>query len=179
MSEDRVQRLLAQIRITKDVIEGKDHPSIPRPFVYRCTVGSSVSWDKRKIEDTLQVVLPDDLIHLWNYAADVRLHEDVSYGQWGLVIWSPEEVFTKHPYTITERREEDIRKGDLIIGELIGDSEFIILRCDPDMDDYGKLLVALLMDPRRDWPIVALSLAEFLERAMTSVEYKYWSHNRK
>jgi SMI1 / KNR4 family (SUKH-1) len=179
MSEERIKQLLAQIQVIEDVVEGEDHPSIPKPFVYRCTVSAPIPWSKEKIETSLQVTLPDELIHFWNHAAGLRLYEDVSYGQWGLTIWSPEEVLTEHPRRITQRREEDILKGDLIIGELIGDLDLPILRCDPRLDDFGKLLIALPIVPRGDWPVVAPSLTEFLERTAISVEYKYWSRSRK
>ncbi len=179
MSEESIRQILAQIRGIEDIIEGEDQASLPMPFIYRTTVHPPEPWSKEKIESTLEVTLPDDLIHLWNQAAGLSLYKDISYGQWGLTIWSPEETLTGHPDRITEKREEDILKGDLIIGELIGDSEYPILRCDPALDDFGKLIIIRAMERRKDWPVVASSLTEFLERAAPSIEYQYWFRGRK
>jgi hypothetical protein len=68
------------------------------------------------------ITLPSDLIQFWEETSSVHLFEEINYGQWGLVIWSPEEVLTKHPERFQERAySEDFRKGDLIIGSFLGD----------------------------------------------------------
>jgi hypothetical protein len=67
----------------------------------------------------------------------------------------------------------------LIIGECLGDTDRIIVRCDPESDDFGSVLISLALDSRKDWYTAASSLVEFLEKASISIEYKYWSKRKK
>jgi len=39
--------------------------------------------------------LPDDLQELWQKCNGLRLFEDKTYGQSGLIIWSPQKVAEK------------------------------------------------------------------------------------
>jgi hypothetical protein len=95
-TQETITKLIAQIEAIEEIVTDEDNSSLPKPFVYRCTVKPPVSWDREVIEKTFQVTLPDDLVALWNKTSGIELYKDISYGQWGLILWSPDETLTGH-----------------------------------------------------------------------------------
>jgi hypothetical protein len=117
---------------------------------------------------------PSELSEFWTIARTAKLFEDREYGQWGLEILDP-----KRSVEITvlceARRRRDFIEGDLVIGKFLGDSDLLVIRCDPIAKDFGCVIVALPLDVRRDWYTVSHSFAAFLgEYAKTGGE-KFWS----
>jgi len=49
----------------------------------------------KDLETRLNISLPDDLQELWQKCNGLRLFEDKTYGQSGLIIWSPQKVAEK------------------------------------------------------------------------------------
>ena len=72
------------------------------------------------------------------------------------------------------RRSGDYVPGDLVIGTFLGDSDLLVVRCDPDSPDFGHVMVALPLDPRRDWYRVAGNLETFLQEYERSEGAKFW-----
>jgi hypothetical protein len=62
----------------------------------------------------------------------------------------------------------------LVVGRFLGDSDLLVLRCDETAPDVGSTLIALPIDPRGDWPTVARSFREYLERLIAAEGDKYW-----
>jgi hypothetical protein len=118
---------------------------------------------------------PADLKRFWQLARSARLFEDVTTGQWGLEILSPDEAAreTKGYY---RDRERDSLKGDLIIGRFIGDSELLLVRCDPDVADFGSIVIVGPIDPRSYWRLVSRSFGEFLSRYVETRGEMFWEH---
>jgi hypothetical protein len=117
---------------------------------------------------------PRELRQFWTEVATARLFEDQEYGQWGLEILDPTrslEVTARYG----EERQRDSSHGDLVVGQFLGDSDLLIVRCDPVADDFGAVLVALPLDPRVDWDVAGSSFAVFLEKYVTSGGEKFWS----
>jgi len=131
------------------------------------------AWLRRKIETELSLTLPLPLCELWDLASSLRLFVDITYGQWGLIVLPPARAveFTVRQFSLYE---EKMRKGDLVIGEFLGDTELVILRCDRAEEDFGKVLIFLPLDPRADWPCVGNSFDEFLRRYVENRGSKYW-----
>lgn len=102
----------------------------------------------------------------WAICGEARLCEDADYGQWGLVVLSPESSAQR---TAKERhdRSSEIHESDVIIGAFLGDQELLILTCE-------GVLVARPLDQRSTWPRVAASLTEFLETYFREGGDKYW-----
>jgi hypothetical protein len=50
----------------------------------------------------------------------------------------------------------------------------LLLRCDPQMDDFGHVLIVLPIDKRKDWHVAAKSLGDFLQRLVEASGKKYW-----
>lgn len=117
--------------------------------------------------------LPSDLRDFWAAARTARLFEDRTYGQWGLVLLSPTRALGRTVGYCANRRR-DFAAGDLVVGEFLGDSDLLVIRCDPTMEDFGAVLIASPLDGRPDWPHLASSLGEFLDRYVRSVGDKFW-----
>lgn len=117
--------------------------------------------------------LPPDLIEFWRTCESARLFEDRKYGQWGLVLLNPQES-TERSNAFRERRARDYMSGDRIVGEFLGDSDLLIVRCDPAASDFGKIVVALPIDARDAWPVVAPSFSEFLNKYTEEKGNKFW-----
>ncbi len=69
----------------------------------------------------------------------------------------------------------DCISGDVFVGKFIGDQDRLLVRCKSDQPDFGQVLVALPIDPRPLWPVVAESLGEFLMKYVEASGDKYWS----
>jgi hypothetical protein len=124
------------------------------------------------MEQVLDLVLPQSLVDLWDEVGTLRLFEDVTYGQWGLVLWSPADVVSNNLHRVA--RSEHRPRGDLVIGEFLGDSDLLVLRCDPGSQDHGRVLIELPMDRRQEWPVVGETLGAFLLEYVRKLGEKYW-----
>jgi hypothetical protein len=141
------------------------------PFKLRCTF--NVLGANNADVERFDTSLPNDLVHFWSTTESARLFEDASFGQWGLEILAP--LVARQVTNEQERaRPTDFVGGDLVIGKFIGDSELLLIRCNPEASDYGSLLVVSPLDPRPDWPTVADSLGHFLEQYALAQGDKYW-----
>jgi hypothetical protein len=117
---------------------------------------------------------PSDLAEFWAIARTARLFEDQEYGQWGLEILGP-QLATKLTDQCRAKRGRDFAEGDLVVGKFLGDSDLLVIRCESGARDYGSVLVALPLDPRRDWYKVDGSFASFLGSYVRSGGEKYWT----
>ncbi len=124
------------------------------------------------LETRLNISLPEDLQELWQKCNGLHLFEDKTYGQSGLIIWSPQEVLEKHQ--TLKRNSNEFESEDLIIGEFLGDSDLLVVRCNPNATDFGQIIIALPIDHRADWYYLAYSLPDFLQRFIASQGEKFW-----
>jgi hypothetical protein len=108
---------------------------------------------------------------VWAATGEARLFEDVTYGQWGLLLLSPAASAAR---TARERadRPDDIRPDDVVVGEFLGDQDLLILA--PSEAGERRVLVALPLDKRGEWYGAAPSLADFLARFYDAGGEKYW-----
>ena len=63
---------------------------------------------------------------------------------------------------------------DLIIGEFLGDSDLLVVRCSPNSTDFGQIIIALPIGHREDWYYLTYSLPEFLQKFIASQGEKFW-----
>ena len=124
------------------------------------------------LETRLNISLPDDLRELWQKCNGLRLLEDKTYGQSGLIIWSPQKVLEQQQ--VLKRNSDEFLDGDLIIGEFLGDSDLLVVRCDQDSDDFGQVIISLPIDQRSDWYYLPYLLPEFLQKLTNSQGEKFW-----
>ena len=143
------------------------------PMALTCQSLPPQPWKPNIFEKSLQVTLPKSLKQLWDKTSELRLFEDMAYGQWGLVVWSPNQVIQEQEKRKAQR-QKDFRTSDLIIGEFLGDSELLLIRCDEGEPDFGNVMIALPLDRREEWYIAADSLEEFLSKWIATRGEKFW-----
>jgi len=141
------------------------------PMVFTCNFANSGV--ERDNLDALSITCPSDLLSFWTVTEYATLFLDSTYGQWGLQILDPNQAVERTKIFAKERKR-DFSEGDLIVGRFLGDSDLLIVRCSDDESDFGKVLVALPLDPRSDWYNVADSFADFLEKYIAAKGDKFW-----
>lgn len=144
-----------------------EHRGKPCPFRLKCSFADAEE------DDAALNNLPAELVEFWKNAAVARLFEDVDYGQWGLEIISPgkAESLTE---TELQKRPCDYVPGDLVVGRFLGDSDLLLVRCDQSASDFGSVVVALPIDKRPDWDVVATDFADFLTKLVEADGDKFW-----
>jgi hypothetical protein len=137
---------------------------------------SSFSMDGATLEEMAAVPCecPTNLREFWTIARTARLFEDQEYGQWGLEIIGPKQA-AETTARCKIRRRRDYIEGDLVIGSFIGDSDLLLIRGDPAAKDFGKVLVALPLDPRIEWYKAAESFGAFLDIYVKTGGDKFWT----
>jgi hypothetical protein len=162
-------------------VEGLDSPQRvdayrgrTSPLPLRCSIVPPVPWNRTELEKTLSLTLPPQLAGLWEKTSGLRLFEDIKYGQWGLHLWGPSDTVRMHPVELTYHPPEVMLRCDLFVGRFLGDADRLVLRCDRDLKDFGSVQVAVEIEPRREWPMVGHSLAEFLDRYVKGAGEKFW-----
>ena len=126
--------------------------------------------------DTIKALIPgcpSDLIDLWRTTQSATLFQDVEYGQWGLDLLSPGRSVAA-TIDFRSKRTKDFLDGDCVVGVFLGDSDLLLVRCDPLQKDYGSVLVALPIDQRQEWYHVATSLSDFLAGYIAARGGKFW-----
>lgn len=171
MTERDIYHTIKYIQTLPD--EVFENASLPKSWRYHYSIIPPVNWSVPTFQKQLGLTLPKDAETLWSLAAGLRLNEEINYGQWGLVIWGPTLTLERQSEAKASR-EDDFQEGDLIIGEFLGDSDLILLRCDPTQGDFGSIMIALPLDPRKKWYKVAESLSEFIEKFLETPYRKYW-----
>lgn len=131
------------------------------------------SFESGPITGDAGIAVPKTLQAFWNFAKSARLFEDVEYGQWGLVLMSPKTAATRTKDFANVRAKESL-PGDLVVGEFLGDQDLLLLRCDPEAEDFGRVLVALPLDSREDWYDVSPDLDAFLLAYERAQGAKFW-----
>jgi len=170
MHMESIKQLVSQFRS----IRSYHPPGLPIPQEQRCVVLPYLEWDPDHVQQVLSIVLPADLRALWSETCGLVLFEDITFGQWGLVVWSPDTTCTRHLRKVLQRKPGAFLPGDLVIGEFLGDSDLVVIRCDPSEPDVGSVMVAPPGYTHADWYRPAQSLTEFLGKFLQSNGGKFW-----
>ncbi|MBC9914966.1 hypothetical protein [Chitinophaga varians] len=134
------------------------------PFLLRCSFDEGW-WEEATMKDFPASAA--ELLQFWKISAQADLFKDETYGQWGVVIYSPAATLAE---TARQRaiRSQDILADDLVFGGFYGDTELLMA------DGRGAIYVCLPLYARADWPRVADSLQDFLLRLYHAQGAKYW-----
>ena len=168
----RVQSILQQLRDEWALPRTAIHEGEPVPVPLKCSFMQPAN-DVEIEGAACGLALPAALIDLWRFSSGAMLFEDETYGQWGLRVFSPSDA-TRATAKHAADRPDQFKPGDLVLGEFLGDSDLLVIRCDGSASDYGSLVVALPLDERSDWDAAAPSLEEFLEAYVTAHGDKFW-----
>jgi hypothetical protein len=61
-----------------------------------------------------------------------------------------------------------------VLGEFLGDAQRLVVRCSSSAEDFGRVYIALPIDPRSEWESPAGSLAEFFALYLDVQGDKFW-----
>lgn len=172
--------MAVRMKVAETLCELRSRWSTPRPASHRGKVtpmalGVWLALEGASAQEvaSLAELVPPDLRGVWQTCRSARLFEDVEYGQWGLELLDPLES-TAETERLQADRPEEFRAGDRVVGRFLGDSDLLLVRCDPAEDDFGEVVVALPIDPRGDWYFLRTGLADFLEKYSAAEGDKFW-----
>lgn len=171
MEKRSMENLLSLIKSLSRVESG----SKDNPLTLVCNILPFQAWNPKLFEEKLSISLPTSLKYIWGKTSGLRLFEDITYGQWGLILWSPEYAMDQQEQQI-RTRPDDFYRGDLIIGEFLGDSDLIVLRSDSTEPDFGKVMIALPLDKREEWYVASETLEDFLTTFIECGGKKFWEN---
>lgn len=160
MSIEGILRQCVARHLTPQRLHGADSLRLACSATFR----EDASW-------ALDEEVPAELRELWEVCGGARLFTDVDYGQWGLVLLGP-EVSWRRTLDQLDYAPDDMRPGDVVIGEFLGDSELLIYA--PSEAGDSRILVSLPLDAREDWYRVGSSLEEFLVMFVEHQGQKFW-----
>lgn len=127
----------------------------------------------KEIFSNISVSIPREYEQFLTLTNGGVLFVDEQYGQWGLRLYGAETIQVKNQEWFTSYRAKEFLFGDLIIGEFLGDSDLVILRCDDSQPDYGNIIISLPMDTRADW-FYLNDFYEFISIFIQSEGEKFW-----
>jgi hypothetical protein len=139
------------------------------PFLLAC----SFAPESADALGLLPLKIPADVREFWMTARTAVLFKDQQYGQWGVEVLEPAQALSETSRQAAARPQDFVR-SDLVLARFFGDSDLVVLACDPQRADFGSVTIALPIDKRGDWPIVATSFGDFLKRLIESQGDKYW-----
>lgn len=148
------------------------HGGVLLPVSLRCSFENPAS-EAALQSVSAQAAVPPQLLAFWTASNGARLFEDEQYGQWGLRLYSASESL-QETSRFAQDRPADVQQGDLVIGEFLGDSDLLIIRCDPSLESYGSMIVALPLDDRADWDRVSPDFGSFLLIYSNTNGEKFW-----
>ena len=144
------------------------HDGVPTLFRLSCTL---IDEPASPVE-ILRASGDRGLSEFWGHHREAELFKDDEFGQWGLHILTPNAAL-RMTTEERSRRPRDYRDGDLVLGRFYGDSELLILEGARERSE-SRVRVAMPTDERDDWPTVAVSFQDFLEKFVLSQGQKYW-----
>lgn len=118
--------------------------------------------------------IPNPYLDLMSITNGAKLFYDTEYGQSGLYLYDLNDIIKCNMNWQKSYLNKDLVDKDLIIGEFMGDSDLLILRCDISCLDYGHIIVSLPIDERKDWYFVSNNLNDFLGQFSKNHGLKYW-----
>jgi hypothetical protein len=159
------------VELIKQISETPSRWDVDSRFVYR--VAFPGPWIRGRLEQVLNVTVPLDLVSLWDCAGRIELDVQCPIGHWGTVIWDPDQTAFENSHRERRIAKRPLQKGDLLIGECLGDGDVILVRADQKRDDFGGVVV-LGEDPRTETDVVADSILQFVEYCLGSPAKKFW-----
>lgn len=172
-----IGELMQQLQLDWSVPRAARHGGRLVPVPLTCTFSLPATETELSVA-TWATSVPQPLRDFWLTGNGASLFEDLEYGQWGLRVLSISEALEK-TIRFTTDRSEDCRQGDVVIGSFLGDSDQLLIRCDPSNGDYGCVLIALPLDERSEWDLVAPSFEAFLIAYTDAHGDKFWRRSQQ
>ncbi|OEG74933.1 hypothetical protein BEL05_12210 [Shewanella colwelliana] len=167
---DMVNEMIAQMSSYWSTPKVAIHRGAEIPFKLRCSFFDGV--EEYRLSG-ITANLPLEAKEFYLATDGATLFKDDKYGQWGLKIYCLDEIADATNRYQSERIS-DALEGDLIIGEFVGDSDYLLLRCNLKSADFGSVVIVSAIDSRIDWDVVAADLGIFLRKFNSFQGDKYW-----
>nr|WP_309576156.1 SMI1/KNR4 family protein [Moraxella osloensis] len=127
------------------------------------------------LSNTLKTLcIPEEYKEFLMLSDGALLFLDEKYGQWGLKLYDIQSIGSEINKWNNTYRQDQFIFGDLIIGEFLGDSDLLIIRCDENSSDFGNVLVSLPIDERENWYNPSSNFSSFLEKYIKLEGEKFW-----
>jgi hypothetical protein len=139
------------------------------PFLLACSFAPEPAVELEKVP----LSIPEDMHEFWRTTRSANLFKDLQYGQWGVEVLEPTQALSETSRQAAAR-PRDFVTSDFVVARFFGDSDLLVLVCDRQRPDFGSVIVALPIDKRSDWPVVARSFGKFLQKLAESQGDKYW-----
>ncbi|STZ07715.1 Uncharacterised protein [Moraxella caprae] len=145
-------------------------------FELLCVFGNEgLEIDLMKSVSKLGIVnIPPNFLDFIKETNGAKLFYDKAYGQAGMDLYGTDVVYEKNLEWRNSYLSQDLLPTDLIIGEFLGDSDLVVLRCDKNSDDYGDIIILLPLDERKDWYFLDENFESFLRNFCNNEGVKYW-----
>lgn len=140
---------------------------------YESSIEGSSEADGLPPERVLSRAVPQSLGEWWRAIRSARLFVDREYGQWGLVLWPPDEIEARNR-DLRANGRDDLDDGDIVVGEFLGDADLLMVRSEPDHEADGSVWIVAPIDPRPEWVNVAADLGGFVARFIEGSGSKFW-----
>ena len=156
----------AMSKITEIVGLLKEQWGTPREAVHRGQKGGfllACSFASEPADTLAQVPLnlPEDIREFWLTTRSATLFKDRQFGQWGIEVLDPDQALRQTSEEMAAR-QVDFVSSDLVLARFFGDSDLVVMACDPEQSNFGSVTIALPIDRRPDWPVVAKLLRGIL-----------------
>lgn len=145
----------------------------PLVLTYKSGILPPVNWDAAIIESMLTVTLPQELDLFWAEVEEVFIKVEQNYGQDGFKTISPNRIVDVNQFYQRDR-PNTFRKGDLVVGIFKGLQDLLLMRCDPNSNDFGDIVIRLPIDPSHKWPTVGHSLVDFCDQYIQRSKVPFW-----
>jgi hypothetical protein len=136
------------------------------PFLLACSFASEPAGTLEQVS----LNLPEDVREFWLAARSATLFKDRQFGQWGIEVLDPDQALRETSRQVSAR-QRDFVSSDLVLARFFGDSDLVVIACDPEQSNFGAVTIALPIDRRLDWPVVAASFGDFLEKLVEAMNF--------
>jgi hypothetical protein len=115
-------------------------------------------------------IYPPEFIDFLSNSNGAELFKDSEFGQWGLKIFSLDELKLQNDEIKVWR--DDLSESDLIIGYFLGDSDLVVLSL--SKEDFGDITICTPMELKEDWHHLNMNFEEFLQKYSKGDGDKFW-----
>ncbi|WCT05979.1 hypothetical protein [Rhodococcus qingshengii] len=117
--------------------------------------------------------LPADLVNLWTSTGERRLHHDIGLGKSAITILSSTASAERTERELRFWGVDDARlkNTDIVFATIAELPEFLVF--DTSVSEFN-ILLASMFDEREKWPVVGLTIADFLRRYRNAPTETAW-----
>lgn len=148
----------------------ENNANISHDLHFRCLFHHGI-----KLSQLEKMNFPKEMAEFYQLSNGAYLFQDARYGQWGLHLLDL-HLIQRITAEFFEDRYDDALTGDRIIGEFLGDGEKLLVRLDPNIADFGTIIIVCPISPRNEWRIIETNFYDFIINYFQNSGEKYWEN---